>query len=128
MPFRTQEESISMKTLDLVIRRLAPAALLATVLLAGGAARGDDGDFVDPNGSYDDGTAQMPDDSGGSWYAPPQDDSNGSLYQQGNGTGENYGDGSGSYGNANTGTGVITDGQGGVWVQPDPGGYTAPSE
>ena len=118
-----------MKTLDLVIRRLAPAALLTTVLLAGGAARGDDGAFDDPNGSYDDGAAtQVPDDSGWSWYTPPQDESNQGLYQQGNGTGENYGDGSGSYGNSNTGTGVITDGQGGVWVQPDPGGYTAPSE
>ena len=122
-----------MRTLLVVTRRLAPAALLATVLLADGAARADDGVFDDPNGSYDDGTAmQMPDatdDPGGSFDGPLQDDpSNGGLYQQGNGMGENYDDGSGAYRNPNTGTGMITDGQGGVWVQPDPGGYTPPSE
>jgi hypothetical protein len=45
------------------------------------------------------------------------------YYQQNDGVGENYGDGGSSYYNSTTGEGVITDGQGGVWVSPDPGGY-----
>jgi len=124
-----------MKPSLVAIPRLASAALLATGLLAGTAR--------DAGASYgwvyEDGVAtQAPDaESDGGLVGPLQDDSNdppaidnsdgSGLYRQGDGTGENHGDGSSSYGNAHTGNGVITDGQGGVWVHPDPGGYTPPS-
>ena len=89
-------------------------AALGALLVLGTAARADD-DSQDDQGQYL---------SSGVLPADPGD---GAPYQQGSGEGEINPDGSGAYANPNTGVGVITDGSGDVWVQPDPGGYTAPS-
>src|SRR5262249_46244929 len=89
-------------------------AALGALLVLGTAARADD-DTQDDQGQYLS-SAVLP--------ARPGD---GATYQQGSGEGEVYPDGSGAYANPNTGVGIITDGSGGVWVQPDPGGYTPPS-
>jgi|SRR5215471_13731268 len=96
---------------------LLGGAILAILVLGATSARADNyGDY--DQGDQDPSYAVVP---------PSYDSQDPMPYQQGSGEGEINQDGSGSYDNPNTGVGMITDGQGGVWVQPDPGGYTAPS-
>jgi hypothetical protein len=91
---------------------MSVAALGALLVLGTGAAGADD-DTQDDQGQYL-----------SSGVLPAGDPA---PYQQGSGEGKVNPDGSGAYANPNTGVGIITDGSGGVWVQPDPGGYTPPS-